>query len=134
MVEDLFLAHGDLDDGAWVSFEVSKYTRSRACWLEAVGEEGQLWVDYLEGAIVLRCGRDELRDFFEVDARYVTLAALGGAAICFAIAWAAAGTIETQTRQDIRTALIEGGHDWDAVDTDGLRVEITGTAPDAITT
>ena len=60
----------------------------------------------------------------------VTLAALGGAVVCVAIAWAAVGTIETQTRQDIRTALIEGGHAWAVVDTDGLRVEITGTAPD----
>lgn len=71
VVEDLFLARGELDDGCWVTFEVSKYTRSRACWLEAVGEEGQLWVDYLDGEIILRRGRDQRRE--TVDARAPTL-------------------------------------------------------------
>ncbi len=71
VVEDLFLAHGELDDGAVVTFEVSKYTRSRACWLEAVGEDGQLWVDYLDGEIILRRNRDQLREI--VDAQHPTL-------------------------------------------------------------
>ncbi|MBD3220084.1 hypothetical protein GF314_02490 [bacterium] len=71
VVEDFFLARAELDDGAWVSFEVSKYTRSRACWLEAVGEEGQLAVDYLDGGLLLRRDRDEHREM--VDARVPTL-------------------------------------------------------------
>ena len=63
VVEDLFLARAELDDGCWVSLEVSKYTRSRACWLEMVGEEGQLQADYLEGGILLRReGRTERID------------------------------------------------------------------------
>ncbi|HPF69467.1 MAG TPA: Gfo/Idh/MocA family oxidoreductase [Candidatus Krumholzibacteria bacterium] len=70
-VEDLFLARGRLDDGCWVDMEVSKYTRSRACWLEAVGEDGQLWADYLQGGIVLRTGGDEER--FDVSAAVPTL-------------------------------------------------------------
>nr|MEE4267905.1 Gfo/Idh/MocA family oxidoreductase [Candidatus Krumholzibacteria bacterium] len=71
VVEDFFLARASLDDGCWVSMEVSKYTRSRACWLEAVGEEGQLWADYLNGGIVWRQGADEER--FDVSARVPTL-------------------------------------------------------------
>lgn len=74
VVEDFFLARGELDDGAWVSFEVSKYTRSRACWLEAVGEDGQLFADYLHGGLLLRRGRDEERE--DVDARVPTLPAV----------------------------------------------------------
>lgn len=70
-VEDLFLARGRLDDGCWVSLEVSKYTQSRAAWLEAVGEDGQLWADYLEGGLVLRRGKSEER--FDVPATTPTL-------------------------------------------------------------
>ncbi len=70
-VEDFFLARGELDDGGWVSLEVSKYTQSRAQWLEAVGEDGQLWADYLHGGLVLRCGRTEER--FDVEATAPTL-------------------------------------------------------------
>lgn len=70
-VEDLFLARGELDDGCWVSLEVSKYTQSRAAWLEAVGEDGQLWADYLQGGLVLRQGRGQER--FDVDAGAPTL-------------------------------------------------------------
>lgn len=70
-VEDLFLAQAELDDGCWVSLEVSKYTQSRACWLEAVGEHGQLWADYLQGGLVLRRGRDEER--FDIAATAPTL-------------------------------------------------------------
>jgi predicted dehydrogenase len=61
VVEDFFLARATLTDGCRVSLEVSKYTRSRACWLEVVGQEGQLQADYLAGGIVLRVGRDEER-------------------------------------------------------------------------
>ena len=70
-VEDLFLARGQLDDGCWVSLEVSKYTPSRAAWLEAVGERGQLWADYLGGGLVLRHGQQEER--FDVSAQAPTL-------------------------------------------------------------
>lgn len=71
VVEDIFLARASLDDGCWVSMEVSKYTRSRACWLEAVGQEGQLFADYLEGGLILRQGKNEER--FEVSAQLPTL-------------------------------------------------------------
>lgn len=70
-VEDAFLARAALGDGCWVSLEVSKYTRSRACWLEAVGEDGQLLADYLKGGITLRRGSVEER--IEVPAGAPTL-------------------------------------------------------------
>jgi len=62
VVEDLFLARAELDDGCWASLEVSKYTRSRAGWLEAVGEAGQLAVDYQEGGLIWRHGQEEVRE------------------------------------------------------------------------
>jgi predicted dehydrogenase len=71
VVEDFFLAHAELDDGCRVSLEVSKFTQSRAQWLEAVGEDGQLWADYLQGGLVLRQGRSQER--FEVAATVPTL-------------------------------------------------------------
>ena len=71
VVEDLFLARAVLADGCWVSLEVSKYTKSRACWLEVVGENGQLLADYQNGGIVLRQGADEER--FEISATIPTL-------------------------------------------------------------
>lgn len=74
VVEDIFLARAQLDDGCLVSLEVSKYTQSRACWLEAVGEEGQLFADYLSGGVILRRGRDEER--FDVPAAVPTLPAV----------------------------------------------------------
>lgn len=74
VVEDLFLARGRLSDGSWVSLEVSKYTQSRTCWLEAVGEEGQLWADYQQGGIVLREGDQETR--LNVNAQAPTLPAV----------------------------------------------------------
>jgi len=58
-VEDFFLARASLNNGCWVSMEVSKYTKSRACWLEAVGESGQIFADYLVGGVVLREGNNE---------------------------------------------------------------------------
>jgi len=73
-VEDFFLARAELDDGCWVSFEVSKYTQSRACWIEVVGENGQIWGDYLQGGICLRIGNDEILE--EVDAGKPTLPAV----------------------------------------------------------
>ena len=71
VVEDFFLARASLTDGCRVSLEVSKFTRSRACWLEVVGQEGQLQADYLAGGILLRIGREEER--FEVSAAAPTL-------------------------------------------------------------
>ncbi|PJA73293.1 hypothetical protein CO151_14000 [bacterium CG_4_9_14_3_um_filter_65_15] len=70
-VEDFFLATATLSDGCAVSLEVSKYTQSRACWLEAVGESGQLWADYRSGGLELRCGSEETR--FDVNATVPTL-------------------------------------------------------------
>ena len=71
VVEDLFLARAVLSDGCWASLEVSKYTRSRACWLEVVGEKGQLQADYLEGGIVLRTKSGQ--ENFEISASAPTL-------------------------------------------------------------
>ncbi len=70
-VEDFFLARGALTDGTWASLEVSKYTRSRAAWLEVVGEAGQLQADYLGGGIILRVDGEEER--LDVDASSPTL-------------------------------------------------------------
>jgi predicted dehydrogenase len=56
VTEDHFLTRAVMDDGCWCTFEVSKYTQSRACWLEAVGEEGQLLADYMFGGIRLLRG------------------------------------------------------------------------------
>jgi predicted dehydrogenase len=71
VVEDFFLARTSLSNGSQVSLEVSKYTRSRACWLEAVGEEGQIMADYLDGGILFRHGRDEEK--FHISAATPTL-------------------------------------------------------------
>jgi predicted dehydrogenase len=71
VVEDLFLARAHLADGCWVSLEVSKYTQSRACWLEIVGSDGQIQADYLHGGIVLRRGRNE--ENFAISAAVPTL-------------------------------------------------------------
>ena len=71
VVEDHFLAHAVLDNDCWASFEVSKYTQSRACWLEAVGEEGQLQADYMFGGIRLLHGSGY--EEFEADATTPTL-------------------------------------------------------------
>ncbi len=60
-VEDFFLARARLEDGTYVSLEVSKFGRSRSCLLEAVGSEGQLLADYQFGGIRLIRGR-EVRD------------------------------------------------------------------------
>jgi len=71
VVEDFFLARAQLSDGAWADMEVSKFTRSRACWLEAVGQDGQLWADYLNGGIRLRAGGQE--EYFDISAKVPTL-------------------------------------------------------------
>ena len=71
VVEDLFLARCRLDDGCWADLEVSKYTRSRAGWIEVVGEHGQIHADYLTGGLVRRGDGREERE--AVDARTPTL-------------------------------------------------------------
>jgi len=98
VVEDLFLARAELDDGCWVSCEVSKFTQSRAAWLEAVGEAGQLWADYLAGGLVLRCGREEIRE--EIDARAPTLPAVLAA---WRDALAGRGGMPVTARDGLRT-------------------------------
>jgi len=60
VVEDFFLARAQLADGCWVSLEVSKYTQSRACWLEVVGEEGQISADYLRAGVRWRSGTEDV--------------------------------------------------------------------------
>ncbi len=69
--EDLFLARAELDDGTLVSFEVSKFGRTRGGLLEAVGEEGQLLADYQFGGLRLVRGREVTRE--EVSADHPTL-------------------------------------------------------------
>lgn len=60
----------------------------------------------------------------------VTVLALTGAgAACWVGAGAAADFIEERSREDVALALRTGGHDWAQVETDGLRVRLTGTAP-----
>ncbi|MCO6384357.1 OmpA family protein [Oceanicola sp. 502str15] len=62
--------------------------------------------------------------------KFVTLAALIVAAVlCYFSATAAAGLIERGSHSAVKTALIEGGHDWATVQTDGLQVRLAGTAP-----
>jgi predicted dehydrogenase len=73
-LEDCFLARAELDDGAFVSLEVSKYTQSRAGLLEAVGEAGQLRADYQDGGIRLQRGRE--REEIAVSAAVPTLPAV----------------------------------------------------------
>jgi predicted dehydrogenase len=74
VVEDFFLARALMSGGCWADLEVSKYTRSRAGWLEVVGEEGQIQADYLDRGIVLRQGTGQER--FDVDAAAPTLPSL----------------------------------------------------------
>ncbi|MFH1841835.1 MAG: Gfo/Idh/MocA family oxidoreductase, partial [bacterium] len=73
-LEDNFLARAELEDGTWVSLEVSKYTHSVSCWLEVVGEEAQLLADYrLGGITVIRGGEAER---IQVDGNVPTLPAV----------------------------------------------------------
>ncbi|MDO5705880.1 MAG: BON domain-containing protein, partial [Paracoccus sp. (in: a-proteobacteria)] len=63
----------------------------------------------------------------------VTVLALTGAgAACWVGAGAAADFIENRSAQDVRLALDHGGLDWADVETDGLRVRLTGTAPSEV--
>ncbi|MCB1184265.1 Gfo/Idh/MocA family oxidoreductase [bacterium] len=74
VVEDLFVARALLDDGSWAALEVSKFTDSRACWFEAIGERGQLRADYLAGGIWWHGDGDD--ETWDVSARVPTLPAL----------------------------------------------------------
>ena len=56
-----------------------------------------------------------------------TLIVAGG--LCYVSATAAAGMIESGSRSAVKTALIEAGTDWAKVETDGLQVQVSGTAP-----
>jgi predicted dehydrogenase len=71
VVEDFFLTRATLTDGCKVSMEVSKYTQSRACLLEVVGENGSLEADYLFGGITLKIGKEIEK--LEIDASIPTL-------------------------------------------------------------
>ncbi len=55
-LEDHFLARAELADGTWVSLEVGKFTQSVSCWLDAAGDEGQLWADYRHGGVLFLQG------------------------------------------------------------------------------
>jgi OmpA-OmpF porin, OOP family len=59
----------------------------------------------------------------------VTLAILLGGAACFGVAVASVSAVETQSRREVTTSIVEAGHDWADVDVDGLQVILTGTAP-----
>lgn len=61
----------------------------------------------------------------------VLMLALAGAGCWFA-ARAAAGFIEERSRQDVALALDTAGHDWVQIDTDGLEVRLSGTAPSEV--
>lgn len=51
--EDFFLSVGRSASGVHVAMEVSKYTTHRACFIEVVGERGQLFGDYQVPSLVL---------------------------------------------------------------------------------
>jgi predicted dehydrogenase len=58
-VEDFFHAMGRTPSGIHVSLEVSKYTTHRSCFVEVVGEGGQLLGDYQQHALTIGCGPNE---------------------------------------------------------------------------
>lgn len=60
-------------------------------------------------------------------------AILLAAAFCTGAAALTADWIEKRSEEVVRFALIEGGHDWVDIETDGLRVLLSGTAPDEAT-
>ncbi|SMO38598.1 OmpA family protein [Paracoccus laeviglucosivorans] len=65
-----------------------------------------------------------------VVASLLALAAAGG--LSFLSARAAADFIEDRSAADVAEALRLGGYDWVTVQTDGLQVRLTGTAPDEV--
>jgi predicted dehydrogenase len=61
-LENLFDACFEMSDPpCLVSCEVSKFSASRSGWLEVVGTEGQLWVDYAGGELWEIQGRERRR-------------------------------------------------------------------------
>ncbi len=60
--------------------------------------------------------------------RFTALAAAAAGSVW--IAQEAAALIETRNRASVAAALLEGGHAWAVVSTDGLRATISGVAPD----
>jgi predicted dehydrogenase len=71
VVEDFFLARAQLANGCWASLEVSKHTQSRACWLEVVGDKGQIRADYLNAGVLWRSG--SIEEYEEISAKAPTL-------------------------------------------------------------
>lgn len=53
----------------------------------------------------------------------------GAAAVSALIAWGAATVIEARSARMVGEALVQEGFTWSAVKTDGLQVQLTGTAP-----
>ena len=68
------------------------------------------------------------RSFLPFIATILAAAALAGLAATFAVE-----AVERRTTNDVREALEGAGIDWAEVDADGLRVDLTGTAPDEAT-
>lgn len=63
----------------------------------------------------------------------VTVLVLAGAGgLCWAGAETAATYLEERTAEDVERALAGAGHDWARVQTDGLQVRLTGTAPSEV--
>ncbi|MFV0332540.1 MAG: OmpA family protein [Tropicimonas sp.] len=58
-----------------------------------------------------------------------TTAVILAALLCWLTATIGANIIEDRSGHAVSIALIEGGHDWAEVETDGLQVHIGGTAP-----
>ncbi|MFI0395630.1 OmpA family protein [Paracoccus jiaweipingae] len=63
-------------------------------------------------------------------ARLAVLAGAGG--LCWLAAQQAANLIEQRTAQDATQALAQSGQDWVQVQADGLRLRLSGTAPDEV--
>lgn len=57
------------------------------------------------------------------------LAFAGATALALASGWGLAQLVETRTAEVIRTKMLTAGYDWAQVDTDGLIVALSGTAP-----
>lgn len=58
-LEDFFHAMGRTPSGVHVSLEVSKYTTHRSCFIEVVGERGQIFGDYQKHALTIGRGPNE---------------------------------------------------------------------------
>lgn len=65
-----------------------------------------------------------------MSARATAGAFAAAAVLCGATAWGAAGWLERTSRAETEARLSMAGLDWASVDADGLRVVLSGTAPD----